>query len=322
MGSNLQVRRVEEMSPGPDLRLAFSQPPEGPPSGRLVSPRTVEHQFDEVQREMDALKNELSLLRRRDDTLNYYMQRIDEELRLAARLQQDFLPKQMPQLGNVRFNTLFRPAGYVSGDMYDVMRLDEHHVGFYIADAVGHGMPAALLTMFIKHALQTKEIRGGNYRLLSPSESLGQLNESLVDQNLTHATFATALYGMINVRTLQITMACAGHPAPVVLRDEGPLEPLAACGGLLGIFPGETYADFTTQLSPGDRLILYTDGIEIAFCQDLSTGNHEQWREELLSRRHLPTPELLQQFSDAADKASGSVEPKDDLTVLVLDVGR
>ena len=99
--------------------------------------------IEDVQSELDALRLELNVLRRRDETLNFYMNRLDEELRLAARIQQDFLPKTLPQVGNVHFHTLFRPAGYVSGDLYDVIRLDERHIAFYMADAVGHGMPAA-----------------------------------------------------------------------------------------------------------------------------------------------------------------------------------
>lgn len=284
------------------------------------TPDSLEQKFDDVQREMNSLRAELNQLRRRDETLNFYMTRIDEELRLAARLQQDFLPKSLPQLGPVRFHTLFRPAGYVSGDLYDVMRLDERHVGFYIADAVGHGMPAALLTMFIKHALVTKEIRPGGYRLLKPSEALAQLNESLVEQNLAHATFATALYGMIDVHTLELTMACAGHPTPVLLHESGAPESLPVEGGLLGIFPGETYTDFTTRLSPGDRLIVYTDGIELAFCKDPAVGDADRWREELLTRRHLPSETILAEFAEVADKESGSLEPKDDLTIVVMDV--
>src|SRR5215213_10977953 len=141
--------------------------------------------MESVAREMDALRAELSLLRKRDETLNYHLTRIDEELRLAARLQQDFLPKELPEVGNVRFHTLYRPAGYVSGDLYDVMRLDERRVGFYLADAVGHGVPAALLTMFVKQALQTRELidRGPGYRLLDPSEALRRLNARLIDQD-------------------------------------------------------------------------------------------------------------------------------------------
>lgn len=301
------------------LRLVLSAPDE-PPIFEPGSPQSVLQQFDDVQREMGRLREELSLLRRRDDTLNFYLQRIDEELRLAARLQRDFLPKSMPELGNIRFHSLFRPAGYVSGDMYDVMRLDESHVGFYIADAVGHGMPAALLAMFVKHALATKEISNGCYRLLKPSESMGRLNAALLEQNLAHATFATALYGMIDVRTLELTMACAGHPAPVLLGEGETLVPLATEGPLLGIFPDESYTDFTTRLAPGDRLVLYTDGVELAFFDKAGSGDPDRWRQELLQRRNRPTRELLADFSEGADKASGSLEPKDDLTIVVLEV--
>src|SRR5687768_3585781 len=95
------------------------------------APASLEQQLEAVQREMDALRAELNVLRRRDETLNFYMHRLDEELRLAARLQQDFLPRELPRDSAVSFHTLFRPAGYVSGDLYDVTRLDDRQVGFY-----------------------------------------------------------------------------------------------------------------------------------------------------------------------------------------------
>jgi len=302
---------------GPRLVLAGA---ESAPPVDAGSPISVLQQFDAVQREMDCLREELSLLRRRDDQLNFYLQRIDEELRLAAKLQRDFLPKSMPQLGTVRFHSLFRPAGYVSGDMYDVMRLDESHVGFYIADAVGHGMPAALLTMFVKHALTTKEISNGRYRLLRPSESIARLNEALLEQNLAQSMFATALYGMIDVRTFELTLACAGHPAPMLLSEGQGFRPLPVEGGLLGVFPGEVYTDYITRLSPGDRLFLYTDGIELAFSKEPKEADFDRWQCELLQRRSLPIAQILAEFSDTADQASGSIEPKDDVTIVVLEV--
>jgi serine phosphatase RsbU (regulator of sigma subunit) len=275
--------------------------------------------LDQVQQEVDALKEEINHLRRRDETLNFYMHRLDEELRLAARLQQDFLPKSLPEVGAVRFHTLFRPAGYVSGDLYDVIRLDERHIGFYIADAVGHGTPAALLTMFIKHALVTKEIAGNHYRLLSPSESLARLNSELIQQNLSQAAFATALYGVIDVHTLQVTLARAGHPVPMILRANGGIDTADCDGPLLGIFPDATFIPATIQLNPGDRLLLYTDGIEVAFG-DQETVDCERWRQEILSRRNLPTADLLKGFINQMDSEKGSITPKDDLTMVLLEI--
>ena len=290
-----------------------------PVPAAIDAANTLSNQLQNVQGEVDALRSELNLLRRRDETLNFYMHRLDEELRLAARLQQDFLPKSLPELGNVRFHTLFRPAGYVSGDLYDVMRLDEHRIGFYIADAVGHGMPAALLTMFIKNALVTKEITANSYRLLEPGEALARLNASLIEQNLSQAAFATALYGIIDVRTLEVTIARAGHPCPLVLRSGGAVEEFASDGPLLGIFPDERFVDARVTLQPGDRLLLYTDGIEVAFCNDCGVDTH-RWREELLTRCVLPTETLLSEFSERLDRETGSLEPKDDLTVVMLEV--
>ncbi|MCJ7730115.1 MAG: SpoIIE family protein phosphatase, partial [Sedimentisphaerales bacterium] len=81
------------------------------------------------------------------------MSSLTEQLRLAGQVQRDFLPSYLPDNDRLRWAAIFLPAECVSGDIYDVARLDEQHIGFYIADVVGHGMPAALLTIFIKQAL-------------------------------------------------------------------------------------------------------------------------------------------------------------------------
>jgi phosphoserine phosphatase RsbU/P len=275
--------------------------------------------IEQLQAELETLRKEINFLNRRDETLHFHMHRLDEELRLAARLQQDFLPKTLPQIGPVHFHTLYRPAGYVSGDLYDVARLDEAHVGFYIADAVGHGMPAALLTMFIKHALVTKQILPGGYRLLDPGEALSLLNTALVEQNLTHATFATALYGTINVNTLVCRFAGAGHPPPLILRGDGSILNIHGEGPLLGIFAGEKFGDSQVQLRQGDRMFVYTDGIEVAFSDD-HISNKQQWRAEIQRRGDLPTEQLLKELADSLDRESGSLSPNDDVSIIVAEV--
>ncbi len=296
--------------------LIDPSPNMGEPSVRLEA---IAPPLESLQQQIDALHAEVGALRHRDEALKFYMHRLDEEMRLAARLQQDFLPKKLPQLGPVHFHTLFRPAGYVSGDLYDVMRLDETHVGFYIADAVGHGMPAALLTMFMKNALVTKQIDPAGYRLLPPGQTMARLNDSLVAQNLSHATFATAIYGVIDTRALTVTFARGGHPNPIVLRAGGGMECLVTDGSLLGIFADETFPETTVQLAAGDRLILFTDGIEVAFSDD-ATADSARWRDELWMRRGLSSEELLKDFAEHVDKQAGSLSPKDDLTMIVVEV--
>lgn len=279
----------------------------------------VDRSLDALQAEIDSLKQEINLLRRRDETINFHMLRLDEEMRLAARLQQDFLPRTLPQVGPVRFHTLFRPAGYVSGDLYDVMRLDETHVAFYMCDAVGHGMPAALLTMFIKQALHTKQITPDGYRLLRPSETMALLNDALVSQNLSQATFATAIYGVIDTERLVATFARGGHPTPLLLDRAGRLHTLDVDGSLLGIFPDETFAEATVQLASGDRMMIHSDGVEVAFSED-QTLDTQKWQSELQKRAHLSAEQLIQDFSNHIDNESGSLQPKDDLTMIVVEV--
>jgi len=300
---------------GVELRIARDIMPAG------ASPVTsLEQTLDSVQRELDAVRAELDGLRRRDDALRFYTQRLDEELKLAARLQQDFLPRKLPQVGAVSFNTLFRPASHVSGDLYDVMRLDEHHVGFYMADAVGHGMPAALLTMFLKQALVTKEIIPGGYRLLDPSLTMARLNDALVEQNLSHATFATAIYGHIDTRSLEVVFARGGHPNPLLMTRDGKTRTVTSEGSLLGIFPGEQFGQTKVRLQPGERLFIYSDGVEFTYGdgESLETG---QWRAELENRAEQSSSQILRDFAEQVDRHNADPSrKKDDLTLIVLDV--
>lgn len=302
---------ADALAPMPDL----SRPIPGLPPVEVI-----EQQLDAVEREMTALRDEVDLLRKRDKTVNFHMQRIDDELRMAARLQQDFLPKTMPKCGPVGFAALWRPAGYVSGDIYDVLRLDEHHVGFYIADAVGHGVPAALLTMFIKHALVTKEISAQSYRLLDPGETLARLNDALASQNLATGTFCTACYGVLDTRSLVLQIASAGHPMPMLLRGEEPPTFVKVEGSLLGIFEGEHYRTHTLQMQSGDRLVLYTDGVEVGFSPDSDQPSADRFHEEMFKRRTLDGQKLVAEIARHLDFEVGSLNPRDDLTLLVAEV--
>jgi sigma-B regulation protein RsbU (phosphoserine phosphatase) len=304
------VRDEPEDTPTPPVRLA------GADAG--LSLEAALDRIDELQAQLQVMQAELNAHRQRDERLHFEMHRLDEELRLAARIQRDFLPKELPEVGKVRFSTLFRPAGYVSGDIYDVMRLDEHHVGFYVADAVGHGMPAALLTMFIKRAMIIKEIGKNGYRLLKPSESLSHLNQALLDQNLSQATFATAMCGMINVQTFTVQFACGGHPSPLLLRPDGSLCSIDAQGGLLGIFDNERFTDHTVNLEAGDRLLLFSDGIETAFSESTAVDG-DVWRNQVRRLAHLPTDALLRELHSILDSQNGSLMPKDDLTLVILE---
>lgn len=273
---------------------------------------------DALMSRIELLEREISLLQQRDKMLSRHMNKMDEEHRLAARIQQDFLPKTLPSVGSFSFNAIFRPAHYVSGDLYDIKRLDEKHVGMYLADAVGHGVPAALLTMFMKNALQTKRIYAGGYDLVAPSETIMRLNQALRSAELNHASFATAIYARVNCETREVTFARGGHPNPVVLHSDGTIDEPTAEGALLGVFDDMNWAEGHVTLAPGDRLFLYSDGVEVAHgCG--SQPDADRWKQVLREQRHRSTGEILQTFSSVLEQRSSESLPNDDLTILVAE---
>jgi serine phosphatase RsbU (regulator of sigma subunit) len=246
---------------------------------------------------------------------------LDEELRLAANLQRDFLPTDPPEVGPVRFAALLLPAGFVSGDIYDIVRLDETTVGFYVADAVGHGLPAALLTMFIKKALQTKRITGNTYEIIPPEVAMAGLNADICQQNLSGFHFCTAAYGVLETSSLTLTYACAGHPEPVLLRAGGAVETLAAPGGLLGVMPDEAYEARTVRLAAGDRLVFYTDGLEAAFRR--ADGTRPEMYDALRPFTDADRDEMLSDLAESIRRSRARRRlDLDDATVILADVER
>lgn len=272
----------------------------------------------ELMREM---RMELSFAKRQQGGLIGEIDRMDEEMRLAAGVQREFLPTSLPRVGPVASSVFFRPASYVSGDIYDVARLDEDHIGFWIADVVGHGVPAALLTMFVKRALPTKEIASNSYRLVPPDEALQRLNGELFEHSRANARFATAVYGLVNCRTLELQLARAGHPYPLRLRADGRAEELKCEGPLLAVFPEADFDLLTTQLDPGDSVLLFSDGFEFAFGQP-GGENANAYRQHLVDLAGQPPDTALLHLAQSIDAQPGSLHQQDDLTAVLISVDK
>ena len=272
---------------------------------------------EQLQPAIGALREELLAARTARDGPAAAEADLTQELHLAARLQRDFLPRRLPEVGPVRFSVLYRPLGWVSGDVYDVTRLDETHLGFYVADAVGHGLPAALLTMFIKKALQTKRILGHSYEIVPPEVSLAELNRDICQQSIASCPFCTAIYCVLDTKRLVLSYARAGHPEAVLTHADGRAEQLAARGTLLGIFPEETYESREVTLAPGDRLVLFTDGAESA----LGGGKGHPADLPALAAQwsQRPREDLLLHLSELIENPpAGRID--DDVTIVLLDV--
>jgi sigma-B regulation protein RsbU (phosphoserine phosphatase) len=277
--------------------------------------------IERYHRHVRRMEEELRNMERLGKRLNEHFREVDQEMQLAARLQRDFLPQVSEPIGNAQFAAVYRPASWVSGDIYDIFRIDEDRTGFYVADAVGHGMAASLLTMFIKRSIVPKEVDGGRYAVVSPSYILTTLNNSLANESLPNCQFVTACYGLFNHRTLSLEYARGGHPYPILITAEGIVSDLKTAGGLLGLFKGSEFPTLETRLNPGDKVLLFTDGVELAFQPGgddrLDTTAYHKAFESLAS---LPIQDMVRQIDARLDNETGSLKPHDDITIVGLEI--
>jgi len=279
--------------------------------------------FAMIERYQDRfrrLERELHNMERLGKRLNQHFREVDQEMRLAARLQQDFLPRLKEPVGNLRFSTLYRPANWVSGDIYDVFRVDEKHTAFYIADAVGHGVAASLLTMFIKRAVTPKRVEGDRYTILTPSETIAILNDALAEQELPNCQFVTACYCIFNHETRKLRCARAGHPYPILVTADGVFTEVKSTGGLLGLFKGAEFSTIEIELQVGDRLLLYSDGMELAFQEDSEELDTVAYLNVFRSMSEKRIDDMVRGIEHSLDEETGSLSPRDDVTIVGVEV--
>ncbi len=273
-----------------------------------------------------SIQTELRIASRFQGGLRGEMDKIHEELQLAASVQREFLPDSLPQVDNIDFRVFFRPAAYVSGDIYDVQRLDEHHVGFFLADAVGHGVPAALMTMVLSRSLTMKVVSGDRYDILEPTEVMQRLNCEMIRRHGDVPRFATAVYGVIDTRDRSIRLTGAGHPPPLIIGPEG-TRSIETEGGLLGVFPDDTFPQVEFTLEADESLLIYSDGFETAFPEPgsdeyerkMPTTRYLSAFDELATEiRSIGPQQAMERFAELVSAQDGSLHQVDDITVMSL----
>ena len=181
-------------------------------------------------------------------------ERFEHELEVARLIQQNFLPRELPQLAGWQIAAFYRPAREVGGDFYDVIPLADGQLGFVVGDVTDKGVPAALVMAATRSVL-----RASAQRLIDPGVVLERVNEHLCP-DMPAKMFVTCLYGVLEPTTGRFRFANAGHDLPYVKTAEGSVE-LRARGMPLGLMEEMAYEEEETVLAPGDSLLLHSDGI-------------------------------------------------------------
>ncbi len=306
MGGMTEAVSIEELWTRVSVNLAYRKKSDGIAVKPAIPPKQIQTIYK------NKLAEQLSMTGAMVDNLT-------EQLRLAGLVQQDFLPTQLPNTDRIKWASVFLPAEWVSGDIYNAVRIDEKHLGFYVADVVGHGMPAALLTIFLKQALVMRTTVDKTYHIFSPAEVMKNLNKKMATQKLSGYQFATCCYCLLNTETFEMTFARAGHPYPVLLRCGQEPKQLEVRGSLLGVFKEAEYSESKVQLQPGDKILLYSDGAEpfIGNYDDL-TGFH--FTKEFIELKDLQIVEMMDRFNMMAQNQNVDPSEVDDITALGLEI--
>jgi hypothetical protein len=278
---------------------------------------------------MIAMRPSLDLIQRGRPTVTPADERLAEQYRRqltsASRVQRQLLPAALPRIDGVSFSVVYRPADVVSGDIYDIRQLDDDHLAIAVVDTQGHGISAALLSVFIKRALRNKEIGDSGRHLPRPDHVLARLNAELLETELSETQFAAAVYAVFNLRTRRIDLARGGAPYPILRRSGGDTELLRPAGTLIGVIPDAQLAVESRDLQPGDSVIFYSDGLEpIVRPAELPPADAPDkyltatpWYRHLRAAGVEPALEQLEQRHDTLRRLG---RPLDDLTVFALSV--
>lgn len=237
-------------------------------------------------------------------------QRFEQELEVARLIQQNFLPKELPELPGWQVSAYYRPAREVGGDFYDVIPLPEGRVGFVIGDVTDKGVPAALVMAATRSVL-----RATAQRLVEPGAVLELVNEHLVP-DMPEKMFVTCLYGVLEPDTGRFRFANAGHDLPYVKTARGSVE-LRARGMPLGLMSGMAYEEHETELAPGQSLLLHSDGIVEAHSPEGSMFGFPRLKHAVAT--YPGGGELIDRvLSDLHEHTGAGAEQEDDITMVTL----
>ena len=276
--------------------------------GHLTEVVTVEESSEFSKLSEDINKTVTSLR----ELIDASEKRMEEELKLAAEIQDSALPKNfnLPS-ANIELYALMTPARQVGGDFYDFFHISSDQLVLVIADVSGKGIPGAMFMMRAKTAIKNCATGG-----ISPATLLENVNRSLCEGNDAEM-FVTVWLGILDLKTGLMRCANAGHEYPALMRAGGDYELLKDKHGLvLGAMEGIRMKEYEIQLEPGDRLFVYTDGVPEAFSEEKQQYGTKRITEQLNALKGGSQKQILTGMLEDIRRFAGDEEQFDDITMV------
>jgi phosphoserine phosphatase RsbU/P len=241
---------------------------------------------------------------------------INNELEMAREIQLAILPHEIPRISGLEIAARYIPMSLVAGDFYDFIVVDEKHVGILVADVSGHGLPAALIASMLKTAFAAQAPHA-----CDPARVLSGLNQSLCGKFKNH--FVTGAYVFVDMEKNSIKYAGAGHPPLLLWRQSSAAaSEVLENGLLLGFFKDAPYSVVEVCVQPGDKAVLYTDGILETRSPSKEEFGPDLFKVFLESNHNLKADKfadlVLDELTGWSENHDGNGQ-EDDITLLVID---
>ncbi len=239
---------------------------------------------------------------------------LENELKVVSDVQRRLLPKNLPEIAGLKLAVHYETSLYAGGDYYDITRLANNQWGFLVADAEGHSAPAAVMM-----AMTCALFRSYPEPPAEPGKLIFFLNQHLC--KVAEPSFITALYVVYDANHHTLKIARAGHPPPMIYRSAEKKAVEVNCSGVfpLGVDPYEQVPVTDVELKPGDRILMYTDGITERFSSDGETYAEERLLHQLACDGNPRPRELLAAIMKDVNDFAGE-RPADDDQALLLGI--
>jgi len=252
---------------------------------------------------------------------------LDDDLREARKLQQSLLPERHKTFDACQVSLMLRSSGYVGGDLVGFYPAGKDHLGLYAIDVSGHGISAALMTARVAGFLSPvapdqnvalRKVSDGTYEPVEPCEAISKLNALVLDEMDTDHYF-TMLLGDLDLKTGRLRLGQAGHPHPLLQRVNGEITQTSPGGFPVGLFDDAAFSAFEIQMEPGDRLMLFSDGVT-----ECTNTHGEMLGETGLERIVSDLDDLvggmfLEALTWRLNEYVGGMKMEDDVSVVLLD---
>ena len=251
-------------------------------------------------------------------------QRIDIDLKAAAEIQKSLLPQTTFVVENLEIAWKFEPCEHMGGDIFNIFQIDSEHLGIYMLDVSGHGVPAAMVTVSVSQFLQQNTVQKlKNSSFMSPTQVLNALDKEFPFERFNN--FFTITYFIINTKNGDIIYSNAGHPYPILLRKNETLELLKKGGPTIGMRDFDVLDDRKfrfeeghLKIKPEDKLFIYTDGIVEYQNDNEEFYGDDRFYNSLKVLKNESVHNIIDQCIKSLMEFGNNTSPQDDITLLGL----